>query len=109
MPGVLVARTSEHLLSPLPADSARFTANDDVSPLVGHTIKEVERKLILHTLDYHAGNRTRSASVLGISLRTLRNKINEYGALGIAVPAPGQPSAPVGNKTRAYQSASQSL
>jgi len=100
MPQVLVARMPEQLPSPLLADSARFTANDDVSPLVGHTIKEVEQKLILHTLGYHGGNRTRSASVLGISLRTLRNKINEYGALGIAVPAPGQPRVLVGNISR---------
>jgi DNA-binding NtrC family response regulator len=90
MPGVSVAIMPENLPSPLPADSPRFTANDDVSPLVGHTIKEVERKLILHTLGYHGGNRTRSASVLGISIRTLRNKINGYGALGIAVPASDQ-------------------
>ena len=106
MSQVLVARMPEQLPSPLPADSASLTADDVVSPLVGHTIKAVERTLILHTLGYHGGNRTLSASVLGISIRTLRNKISEYGALGIAVPAPGQPRIPGENKIPAYSSGS---
>ena len=64
--------------------------NEIASRLVGHTVEEIERELILYTLDYHCGCRTRSASVLGISIRTLRNKIHEYESLGIAVPFPGE-------------------
>ena len=56
--------------------------------LVGRTVAEVERDLILETLRHCLGNRTRAAAVLGISIRTLRNKLNEYIAEGYAVPSP---------------------
>lgn len=46
--------------------------------LVGRTIGEVEKDLIVNTLDHCLGNRTQAASILGISIRTLRNKLNEY-------------------------------
>jgi DNA-binding protein Fis len=59
-----------------------------VEGLVGHTLLEVERKLILKTLEHCGGNRTRAARVLGISLRNLRNKLRNYAAAGISVPAP---------------------
>jgi two-component system, response regulator FlrC len=59
--------------------------------LVGRTMAEVEQDLILGTLDHCRGNRTRAAKILGISIRTLRNKLNEYTAAGVAVPEPGQP------------------
>ena len=42
--------------------------------------------LILDTLRSVNGNRTQAASILGITVRTLRNKIREYKGLGIAVP-----------------------
>jgi DNA-binding NtrC family response regulator len=58
--------------------------------LVGHTIADVERHLILDTVSYCFGNRTHAAKILGISIRTLRNKLNEYAEAGIAVPEPGQ-------------------
>lgn len=61
--------------------------------LVGHTIADVERHLILDTLAYCLGNRTHAARILGISIRTLRNKLNEYMEAGIAVPEPGQKPA----------------
>ena len=57
--------------------------------LVGRTVAEVERDLILETLRQCLGNRTRAAALLGISIRTLRNKLNDYAANGIAVPQPG--------------------
>jgi len=42
------------------------------------SIWEMERNLILHTLERHGGNRTHSARELGISIRTMRNKLREY-------------------------------
>lgn len=58
--------------------------------LVGQTVADVERELILDTLDHCLGNRTHAAKILGISIRTLRNKLNEYTASGIVVAEPGQ-------------------
>jgi DNA-binding NtrC family response regulator len=46
---------------------------------VGSTIYEAEKKLILKTLEAQTGNRTKTAEILGISTRTLRNKLHEYG------------------------------
>jgi DNA-binding NtrC family response regulator len=54
--------------------------------LAGLTVREMERRLIAETLAYTNDNRTRAAKILGISIRTLRNKINEYRAIGIEVP-----------------------
>lgn len=47
---------------------------------VGTTVREMEEFLIFRTLDEVNGNRTRAAELLGISIRTLRNKLNEYAA-----------------------------
>jgi DNA-binding NtrC family response regulator len=58
--------------------------------LVGRTIAEVERELICATLGHCHGNRTRSASVLDISIRALRNKIHAYKGSGVAVPEPNR-------------------
>ena len=57
-------------------------------PLVGRTVAEVERDLILKTLRYTTGNRTIAAAILGISIRTLRNKLRQYGEEGLPVPPP---------------------
>jgi len=48
----------------------------------GTTIPEMERHLIISTLTQVGGNRTKAAELLGISIRTLRNKLNEYKAGG---------------------------
>jgi two-component system response regulator AtoC len=62
--------------SPIPSD-----ANDNgevtVDAMTG-PLKEVEKKMIFHTLGKTKGNRTHAAKILGISVRTLRNKLNEY-------------------------------
>ena len=50
----------------------------------------VECDLILDTLDHCLGNRTHAAKILGISIRTLRNKLGEYVSAGIPVAEPGQ-------------------
>jgi two-component system response regulator FlrC len=55
--------------------------------LVGRTVSEVEQELILGTLNHCLGNRTHAANILGISIRTLRNKLREYGESGINIPA----------------------
>ena len=65
-------------------------AKEIVHWLVGSAIEEIERELILQTLAHCCGNRTRAAGVLGISIRTLRNKIREYEARGLAVPEPSR-------------------
>ena len=49
-----------------------------ITPLVGRTLADVERELIIETLKHRGGNRTHAAGILGISIRTLRNKLNEY-------------------------------
>ena len=54
--------------------------------LVGSPLKDVERDIILETLCNTRGNRTTSARLLGVSVRTLRNKITEYSANGVDVP-----------------------
>ena len=45
---------------------------------LGVTLQELEKKLIVETLAMQRQNRTRTAETLGISIRTLRNKLNEY-------------------------------
>jgi two-component system response regulator FlrC len=60
----------------------------NLAALVGHTVAEVEQKLILDTLTHCLGNRTHAATILGISIRTLRNKLKEYSEMGVSVPAP---------------------
>ncbi len=57
--------------------------------LVGKTVAAVERDLIIDTLQHCLGNRTHAANILGISIRTLRNKLKQYTEEGFAVPAAG--------------------
>jgi two-component system response regulator FlrC len=59
-----------------------------VKQLVGHRLALVERELILQTLRTHQGNRTRTADLLGISIRSLRDRIRNYRSQGEDVPAP---------------------
>jgi len=73
-----------------PAARAAQTAEAVTRSLVGHTVADVERELILDTLDHCLGNRTHAAKILGISIRTLRNKLSEYSSAGITVAEPGQ-------------------
>jgi len=57
--------------------------------LVGKTVADVERDLIIDTLQHCLGNRTHAATILGISIRTLRNKLKQYSIEGHTVPSPG--------------------
>jgi two-component system, response regulator FlrC len=72
-----------------PAAQVAATAEQVTRTLVGRTVADVERDLILETLKHCLGNRTHAANILGISIRTLRNKLNEYSADGVPVPPPG--------------------
>ena len=47
---------------------------------IGTTVEEAEKGLILRTLEHTRNNKTRAAEILGISLKTLHNKLKEYGA-----------------------------
>jgi len=63
-------------LSPQPE-----TSDEEIIPL-----EEMERRLILKSLHTTGGNRTKASELLGISVRTLRNKLNEYRQKGIVIP-----------------------
>lgn len=64
----------------VPASTA--TTPPPVDALVGRAMADVERDLILQTLDHCRGNRTSASSILGISVRTMRNKLREFSAAG---------------------------
>lgn len=53
---------------------------------VGSTVASMERNLIIDTLKHTMGNRTTAANILGISIRTLRNKLKQYQDEGFEVP-----------------------
>jgi transcriptional regulator with PAS, ATPase and Fis domain len=59
---------------------------DPASGFIGRPLHLVERDVIIGTLRLTVGNRTRAASMLGLSIRALRNKIALYAAQGIEVP-----------------------
>ncbi len=65
-----------------PGNAAAGQAN-----LVGRTVADVERDLIIDTLNHCLGNRTHAANILGISIRTLRNKLKLYSETGVPVPS----------------------
>ncbi len=80
---VLTTASEEQLMDVLVshlarAETAPATSLAITEKLVGRTVADVERALILATLRHHSGNRTHAARALGISLRTLRNKLRSY-------------------------------
>ena len=100
--GVVLTGPGEHLLAraePLLQMLSQTRAevrNWDAEPsgpvvtetgsLVGRTVADVERHLIIDTLSHCLGNRTHAANILGISIRTLRNKVKQYTDEGFDVP-----------------------
>jgi two-component system, response regulator FlrC len=68
---------------------AANVAQNASQSLIGRTIEAVEQEMILDTLKHCYGNRTHAAQILGISIRTLRNKLKLYLDAGVAVTAPG--------------------
>ncbi|MFQ5773261.1 MAG: sigma 54-interacting transcriptional regulator [Kiloniellaceae bacterium] len=69
---------------------SRTTLRAEAQGLVGRTVADVERDLILDTLEHCLGNRTHAANILGISIRTLRNKLKLYSQHGVQIPMPGE-------------------
>jgi DNA-binding NtrC family response regulator len=74
-------------LAPFASGPAEIAA--ERASFVGRTVEDVERQLILQTLGHCLGNRTHAANILGISIRTLRNKLKQYTDAGVSVPPPG--------------------
>ncbi len=78
-PGEIIR--AEHLPAPLgPTPAATPSAEGGVLLPVGTNLEEAERQLILRTLAHTGNNKTRAAEILGISLKTLHNKLNKYNA-----------------------------
>ncbi len=77
--------------TPLGDTASGAAAQDGAGALmVGRTVADVERELIIDTLYHCLGNRTHAANILGISIRTLRNKLKQYSEDGVRVPMPGE-------------------
>jgi DNA-binding NtrC family response regulator len=70
---------AEHLGPEFFTPSPKRTAVGDLPVRPGTTMKDLERHLLESALEVTSGNRTRAAEMLGVSLRTVRNKIREYG------------------------------
>ncbi len=66
--------TSDH------SQALQAEENGAIKFQVGTTVEEAEKGLILRTLEHTKNNKTRAAEILGISLKTLHNKLKEYGA-----------------------------
>jgi len=65
--------------------SKPVAGRDPTASFVGRTVDDVERDLILHTLEHCGGNRTTASTILGISVRTMRNKLRTFIEAGIPV------------------------
>jgi len=73
-----------HHFAPYPFDQRQqLRAEDTITFPVGAPLEEIERQMILRTLDKTGNNKTRAAELLDISLKTLHNKLNSYRARGL--------------------------
>lgn len=79
--GVILTRTDRIAVEVLPPQLQELAGGEEHRPeiRVGLSLREVEREMILQTLRETGGNRTHAAAILGISRKTLLNKIKEYG------------------------------
>lgn len=80
---IVIGQTSSIAHQGVGAHSVDWEAEAQWAP--GRTLEQIERAVILKSLAFHNGNRTHTARELGISIRTLRNKLNEYRKAGISV------------------------
>jgi len=95
MESLVILHPSEEIVpSHLPEDLRRAAQQTPLSPLaemvgtgtfVGRTMEEIEREVILRSLERTGGNRTQAAEMLGIGLRTLQRKIKQYREEGFPV------------------------
>lgn len=74
--GLLMGQDLEGSMEPCAPSASKEVSDRSVNAM---TLREMEKGLICRTLDDVEGNRTRAAGILGISVRTLRNKLKEYG------------------------------
>ncbi|MFN7037969.1 MAG: sigma-54-dependent transcriptional regulator [Alphaproteobacteria bacterium] len=84
---VLISTDNEITSKNLMLEKIISDENNINNNFVGKTVEAVEKDLILHTLNHCLGNRTHAANILGISIRTLRNKLNAYTQAGVKIPA----------------------
>ena len=89
MPSYKADQTPDRPFVSTPALSMLSTIDRGIEQLVGHTLARVERELILQTLRCLHGNRTHAAERLGISVRSLRDRLRNYRGQGECVPDPG--------------------
>jgi DNA-binding NtrC family response regulator len=91
-PNVIETSQPESETAPMPEAAAPAAASIAVAapsrPMEARSVHDVEREHILRTVQHCFGNRTHAATILGISIRALRNKLNEYAAQGMDVPRP---------------------
>jgi DNA-binding NtrC family response regulator len=92
MPGSII-HGGGHVGSDLAYGTVQTAGETSIGALVGRTVADVERDLIIDTLKHTIGNRTHAANILGISIRTLRNKLKLYNEQGFQVPPPGEAEA----------------
>ena len=83
---ILVQKSSNTVLGDQLGQTKPST--DEHTNLVGKTVAEVEQELIIDTLNHCLGNRTHAANILGISIRTLRNKLKLYTENNVSIPSP---------------------
>ena len=76
---VIMSRGDMLLFEDLPQDFKTLRNGDDIKPgPTGSSLKEIEKEVILKTLEQTGGNRTKAALILGVTRKTLQNKIKEY-------------------------------
>jgi DNA-binding NtrC family response regulator len=68
-----------------PLFASSTVVNIDLTTFEGLTLADIERQVILSTLERLNGNRTHTSDALGISLRTLRNRLREYRGSGFDI------------------------
>ena len=61
--------------------TAEITQNESAIPQIGQSIEDMERDLILHTLQFTSDNKEEAAKILKVTTRTLRNKLHKYGTV----------------------------
>jgi len=83
----VIARSRPEAGDAAPYDpQPKFAPLTGTRALVGRRLADVERDLILDTLQFCLGNRTRAAKMLGVSIRTMRNRLKEFASNGLSIP-----------------------